>query len=118
MFSSQRPLWLISLVLFFGGMARSMQFTALNTIAFSDVPQTEMASANTLFSTAFQLAMGLGVALGAIAWRIGSALAPEAGAATASRIAFLVVAVTSMVGVWYSVRLKPGAGDHVSRNKF
>ncbi|WP_117259869.1 MFS transporter, partial [Klebsiella pneumoniae] len=117
LFASQMPLWLICLVLFLGGMARSMQFTALNTIAFSDVPQAEMASANTLFSTAFQLAMGLGVALGAIAWRIGAVVAPEAGAATAFRIAFLVVAVISLLGVWDSARLKPGSGDHVAKNK-
>src|SRR5664279_2189818 len=60
--SAETPLALAALILFIGGMTRSMQFTALNTIAFADVPQRAMANANTLFSTAFQLAMGLGVA--------------------------------------------------------
>ncbi|WBO61214.1 MFS transporter [Acidocella sp. MX-AZ03] len=59
------PLPVICAILFLGGATRSMQFTALNTIAFADVPQARMAGANTLFSTAAQLAMGLGVAVGA-----------------------------------------------------
>jgi EmrB/QacA subfamily drug resistance transporter len=50
------PVWVIAAVLFAGGLTRSMQFSALNTIAFADVPQKRMAAANTLFSTAFQVA--------------------------------------------------------------
>jgi len=117
LFSTDTPLWLMCGVLFVGGMTRSMQFTALNTIAFSDVPQERMSDANTLFSTAFQLAMGLGVALGAVAWRVGETVMSGAGAATPFRIAFLVVAAVSLLAVLDSARLKPGAGDHVARNK-
>lgn len=109
------PLPLACAILFLGGMTRSMQFTALNTIAFADIPRAAMSGANTLFSSAFQLAMGLGVALGAIAWRIGGMLAPpEADLALPFRIAFLVVAAISLIGVWDSVRLAPEAGEHVS----
>ncbi|HEV7814838.1 MAG TPA: MFS transporter, partial [Janthinobacterium sp.] len=61
------PIWLICLLLFIGGLSRSMQFTAYNTIAFADIPQPRMAAANTLFSTAFQVALGLGIAVGAVA---------------------------------------------------
>ena len=93
------PLWLAALVLFIGGMTRSMQFTALNTIAFADVPQRGMANANTLFSTAFQLAMGLGVALGAVAWRIGEALSPSDDPATPFRIAFVIVGFVALLGL-------------------
>ncbi|EHQ8971375.1 multidrug efflux MFS transporter [Escherichia coli] len=115
LFVGEMPLWLICGVLFLGGMARSMQFTALNTIAFSDVPQAQMSSANTLFSTAFQIAMGLGIALGAIAWRIGEAVAPGTEPATAFRVAFLVVAVTSLLAVIDSIMLKSDAGNHVAK---
>ncbi len=115
LFASSMPLWLICVVLFLGGMARSMQFTAFNTIAFADVPQAQMASANTLFSTAFQLAMGLGIALGAIAWRIGEVVVPGADTTAAFRVAFLVVAVTSLLAVADSAMLRPGAGDHVAK---
>jgi hypothetical protein len=37
-----------------------MQFTGISSLAFAEVPTTEMSSANTLFSTSLQLANGLG----------------------------------------------------------
>ncbi|VTP63116.1 High-copy suppressor of rspA [Serratia rubidaea] len=36
------PVWLIIALLFVSGLTRSMQFTALNTLAFSEVPQSKM----------------------------------------------------------------------------
>ena len=112
------PLPVICAILFVGGMSRSMQFTALNTIAFADIPQKAMAAANTLFSVAFQLAMGLGVALGAIAWRIGElAVSPGDSATLPFRIAFLLVAAVALIGVWDSMMLQATAGEHVAKRK-
>ncbi len=114
-FTSTTSLWLVCLVLFIGGMSRSTQFTALNTIAFADIAQSAMSSANTLFSTAFQLAIGLGIALGAIAWRVGDAVAGSHDPAWPFRIAFLIVAAVSLTGVVDSIRLDRSAGDHVAK---
>jgi EmrB/QacA subfamily drug resistance transporter len=112
------PLPLICAILFVGGMTRSMQFTALNTVAFADIPPRSMSAANTLFSAAVQLAMGLGVALGAIAWRIGGVVAAsDASPALPFRIAFLLIAAVSLIGVWDSVRLDPAAGEHIAKHK-
>ena len=115
LFSITTPLWLVAMVLFIGGMARSMQFTALNTVAFADVEQQDMSDANTLFSTIFQLSVGFGVALGALGWRAGEVLLPAGDAATPFRFAFLVVAALSLLAVLDSLRLERGAGDAVSR---
>ncbi len=62
------PLTLLVLVV--SGASRSMQFTAFNTLAFADVPERWTSSANTMFSVAFQLGIGFGVALGALALRL------------------------------------------------
>ena len=67
----QTPAWLVMLILYLGGVFRSIQFTAISTLAFADVPSVQMSYANTLFSTATQLAVGLGITLGAIGIRIG-----------------------------------------------
>ncbi|WP_119944337.1 MFS transporter [Neorhizobium sp. NCHU2750] len=115
LFGPTMPLWLILLLLFLGGMTRSMQFTALNTIAFADVPAKGMSSANTLFSTVFQLAIGLGIALGAVGWRIGDQFPSAADPAMPFRIAFLIVAAISSLGLIDSFRLAANAGDAVSR---
>lgn len=112
------PVWLIGAILFAGGMTRSMQFTAFNTIAFVDVPQARMAAANTLSSTTFQLAMGLGIALGALAVRAGTWLAPLLGLARVPaveyRIAFLLVAVVSLAGLRDVFGLRADAGARIS----
>ena len=113
------PVWIIAAVLFVGGLTRSMQFTALNTIAFADVPQPRMAAANTLFSTAFQVALGLGVALGATGVRLGHWSARQLGigdwAAIDYRLAFVLVALVSLIGLADALRLAPQAGEQVAR---
>lgn len=105
-----QPFWLLCVGLFIGGMSRSMQFTAINTLAFADVPQPQMTNANTLFSAAFQLSIGLGVALGATAWRIGEALSRTVEGTLPFRIAFLLIALTSLIAVAGSLRLPREAG--------
>jgi MFS family permease len=54
------PWWLVCSLLFCTGMTRSMQFTALNTIGFADVPQPQMRDATTLFSVLQQMNAGMG----------------------------------------------------------
>ena len=67
---------------------------------------------------AFQLAMGLGVALGAIAWRIGElAVSPGDSATLPFRIAFLLVATVALIGVWDSMLLQATAGEHVAKRR-
>lgn len=114
-FTQNTPLWLICSILFLGGMTRSMQFTAFNTLTFTDVPKMQMPDANTLFSTAFQLTMGFGITLGAIAWRIGEYIMPHADHAWAFRIAFLIIAVTSLLAVFDSFKIKPDIGKQIFR---
>jgi EmrB/QacA subfamily drug resistance transporter len=115
----ETPVVVIAALLFVGGMFRSMQFTALNTIAFSDVPQPQMSGANTLFSTAFQLALGMGIAVGALALRLGEWLIPKLGLqqwpAAPYRLAFILVAVVALLGLLDCLGLKADAGDNISR---
>ncbi|MBT9384217.1 MFS transporter [Pseudooceanicola sp. CBS1P-1] len=109
----ETPVGPVLALLFVSGLARSMQFTALTTLAFADVPQAEMGTANTLFSTLVQLSRGLGVALGAIGWRLGTGLFPEDPAA-GFRLAFALVAAISLLAVIDSLRLARDAGDAVA----
>lgn len=115
----QTPLVVIAVLLFVGGVFRSMQFTALNTLAFSEVPQPQMSEANTLFSTVFQLALGMGIAVGALAIRLSEWLVPHIGLsqwpAAPYRLAFVLVAVVALLGIWDSLGLKADAGDNISR---
>ncbi|MCJ9723031.1 DHA2 family efflux MFS transporter permease subunit [Agrobacterium sp. SHOUNA12C] len=121
LFSPDTPIWFIIPVLFIGGMLRSMHFTALNTIAFADIPPRQMTGANTLFSTAFQLTMGMGIAVGAIGIRIGQAISAPLGmsgiTAIEFRLAFLMLGVIALLAVLDCLPLDPKAGDNVSRKR-
>ena len=112
------PDWLIMLLLFLGGLSRSMQFTGISTLAFSDVPASHMADANTLFSTALQLSVGLGITVGALGTRFGEQLVErmqwQAVPGMSFKIAFVVIAVITLFGWLDMLRLKPDAGATVS----
>ncbi|ELY2855608.1 MFS transporter [Cronobacter dublinensis] len=114
----QTPVWLILLVLFLGGVFRSIQFTGVSTLAFADVPAGEMSYANTLFSTATQLAVGLGVTLGAIGIRLGEVISETffttAVPGLSFRLAFVMMALLSLAGMADTLRLAAHAGSSVS----
>src|SRR5258706_257989 len=55
----------ILVLLLAGGFFRSLQFTSTNTLAFADVPPTRISRATSMTSTAQQLSISMGVALGA-----------------------------------------------------
>ncbi len=114
----QTPVWVIMLVLYLGGVFRSIQFTAISTLAFADVPSPQMSYANTLFSTATQLAVGLGITLGAIGIRIGELcsemLGIEALPGIGFRLAFVAIALVCLLGMFDTLRLVKDAGSAVS----
>jgi EmrB/QacA subfamily drug resistance transporter len=109
----ETPKAVIVPLLFVSGLARSMQFTALNTLAFADVPQPRMSGANTLFSMLNQMASGLGIAIGAIALRLASLLHPatEAVSTRDFQIAFGVIAMLAIGAMLDFRRLAPDAAD-------
>jgi EmrB/QacA subfamily drug resistance transporter len=107
-------------LLFVSGVTRSMQFTALSTLAFADIPADGMSGANTLLNIAQQLAMGVGIALGAVALRIAGIFdssAPGAISLVSFHVAFVIVGGIAVVGVVAAIGLHPAAGDEVRRPK-
>jgi predicted MFS family arabinose efflux permease len=107
---------IIAILLIVSGASRSLQFTALGTLAFADVPAPLMSSANTVFSVAFQLALGLGVAVGAVMLRAaGTMLHNEAASSLpAFRGAFGALAVLMALTALSALRLTRDAGAEVS----
>jgi EmrB/QacA subfamily drug resistance transporter len=66
LFRPTTPHLAIVLTLLTGGFFRSLQMTALNALAYADVPPPMMSNASSLASMAQQLFMSLGVALAAL----------------------------------------------------
>lgn len=113
LFSSRTPLVAILAVLVVSGAARSTGFTAYNTITFADIDPSDIRHANTIAWTSFQLAVAVGVALGAVALRLGSWAAPALGAGSATpayRTAFFILAAVTFVAGVEALRMRRDDG--------
>ncbi|MGO9057794.1 MAG: MFS transporter [Candidatus Binataceae bacterium] len=71
LFRPTTPHFLIALALFSGGFFRSLQFTCINALGYADIPNSLMSNASSLSSMGQQLTISLGVAIAALALRIG-----------------------------------------------
>jgi len=120
MLSPATPVPVILILLVISGASRSMQFTAINTLAYADVPERMMSPANTMFSVAYQLSQGFGVALGAVSLRVAT-LASGSTAAGPGRAEFhfalIGLAVLMVLISSQALRLPADAGDVVRLGK-
>jgi EmrB/QacA subfamily drug resistance transporter len=116
----QTPRTIILAVLFISGLCRSMQFTSLTTLAFSDIPSSHMSAATTFSSMVTQMTGGMGVAVGAIALRLAALFRGEAGTTPTLpdfRIAFLLVSLLAFAAVIDCFTLASSAGAQVSGHR-
>ena len=116
-----RPSWpLAGLygVLVVGGFLRSLQFTAYNTIAYADIPRARMSAATSLYSTIQQLSLTMGISIGAAALEFATVLSGRGAPGVGDfSVAFVVVAMFSLVAAPMSWRLPAGAGAELSGHR-
>jgi EmrB/QacA subfamily drug resistance transporter len=118
LFTVTTPLLLIMIILVVGGFFRSLQFTAINTVAYAEVEQAQMSRATTLVSVNQQLAVSAGVAVGAFSVETTLWLHHETElSATVFAPAFLVVALISAASCWFFWQMPDDAGHEISGRK-
>lgn len=114
-FTPATPPLAIFALLLIGGFFRSLQFTAVNTLGYADVPPQLMSRATGFASMAQQLAATAGVALGALLLHVilllhgGTVLRYQEFAP-----AFVVVALFSLASLPLFLSLSPAAGDELT----
>jgi EmrB/QacA subfamily drug resistance transporter len=115
LFTITTPLLLIMILLVVGGFCRSLQFTAINTLAYSEIEPAQMSRATTLVSVNQQLAVSAGVAIGAFS--VESTMwfhhATELSAADFAP-GFIVVAIISTISSYFFFEMPADAGHQVS----
>lgn len=118
LFTQATPALVIFAVLLASGFFRSLQFTAINTIAYADLDQSQMSRAIGFTSMAQQLALSLGVGLGALMLDLSGAWH---GTQTPGRSEFALALLTIAGGVALSAllfaRLPGDAGNEVARRE-
>jgi MFS family permease len=111
---------LVIAILFFHGAARSMEFTCLTTLAYSEIPPERMSRANGFLSAVMQLSLGMGVAIGAITLRLVAHARGHSAAAPQLRdfhLAVLLMAFVALGPVFDSLGLRPDAGAGTSGHR-
>ena len=113
LFSSDSSRAFMMTIIFLGGVFRSLQFTALNTIAFAEIEGPLMSQATSFSQMAQRLSLSFGVAISAFVlfWVGGEgAHMPVQAFATA----FVVVGVLSGLSLFSFVKLTADAGDEIA----
>jgi EmrB/QacA subfamily drug resistance transporter len=118
LFTASTPLLLIMIILVVGGFFRSLQFTAINTVAYAEVEPAQMSRATTLVSVNQQLAISAGVAVGAFSVE-STMMLRHASELTASEFppAFIVVAIISAASAYFFWQMPDDAGHEISGRK-
>ena len=115
LFTPETPHLLILAVLLAGGFFRSLQFTSLNALAYSDIPQRDMGPATSFYAVAQQLSLAAGVVCAASMLELAQYLRGDLMLTVDDfAYAFFVVALISAFSVFSHLNLAPDAGAEVS----
>lgn len=118
LFNRDTPHVALMAVLLVAGLTRSMQFTALNTMAFADIHASQRSSASTLSSMLQQASMVLGIALAAFLLNISQVVRGAAALDIADfRVAFIVVGALGVLSSWRFLQLPLDAGAEVTGHR-
>ncbi|WP_206245288.1 MFS transporter [Novosphingobium terrae] len=107
------PFWAMALAMMLVGMARSVPFTGMVSLAFADVAQDELPGAIVLNSIGNALSSAIGISLGALCLNLPSLAGPADGAGP-YRLALLVLAMIGLCAVPLFARLPATAGARIT----
>ncbi|MDX6805231.1 DHA2 family efflux MFS transporter permease subunit [Terrihabitans rhizophilus] len=118
LFTPQTPWGFILVVLLIGGFFRSLQFTAVNALGYSDIDNERMSRATSMTSVCQQVALSVGVSIGALT--LESAMRLRGGTELLPADftwAFVLVGTMSFLSFLVFLRLPPEAGAEVSGHR-
>ena len=111
-FTPTTPMAAMLGVLLMGGFFRSLQFTALNTLAFADIPHERMSRASSFAAMTQQLSVSLGVGIAAGTLNVSMALRGGGSLAVADVVAgFIVIGLLCALAAIMFRRLPEHAGQ-------
>ena len=109
------PVLALDAILLIGGVFRSLQFTAFNTIAYADVPRSRMSAATSFYATFQQITITLGISISAGCLEFATVLSGHAQPSIDDYAwSFLLVSLIGLISVPVCARLDEHAGDLVS----
>ncbi len=113
-----RPGWpwlAIYVLMFAGGFLQSLQFTAYNVVAYTDITRPLMSAATSFYTTFQQLMLSAGICAAAAVLAASMAVQHHAAAELSDfSVAWVVLGVVTMIAVPICARLAGNAGDEMA----
>jgi EmrB/QacA subfamily drug resistance transporter len=117
-FTATTPISVMVAILFIGGFFRSLQFTCINAISYAEVDQPEMSQATSFTSAFQQIALSLGITVGASVLQLSLLIRHSETLIPADFMpAFLVVGFIAASSFASFARLSKDAGEEVAGRK-
>jgi EmrB/QacA subfamily drug resistance transporter len=116
--ASHTPLWQVVCLGLMQGFFNSLQFTSMNSMAYSDIESKDSSMASTMGSSMQQLSMSFGLACGSLvtAWYLGDVPQTDRLAVTSAlHQAFLTLGAITLVSSLSFWALRPNDGSAVSQ---
>jgi EmrB/QacA subfamily drug resistance transporter len=115
---SATPIFLIVCLGLVQGFLNSLQFSSMNSMAYSDIGESDSSMASTLASSMQQMSMSFGLACGTLvaAWYLGDVpQTDQAGVTRALHYAFLTLGGLTLISSLSYWTLRPEDGENVSK---
>ncbi|WP_430459014.1 DHA2 family efflux MFS transporter permease subunit [Pusillimonas minor] len=117
-FEASTPFWVMVAILAVGGVFRSLQFTAVNTLTYAQLTSAQMSKASTFAAMAQQLGISLGVGCAALIMNISM---NARGAATLAQDdvawAFAAIGAITALSFFSFIRLPANAAEQLHQKK-
>jgi EmrB/QacA subfamily drug resistance transporter len=109
------PHWIIYMILLTGGFFRSLQFTALNGLAFAEIDQPQMSRASTMSTMGQRLAQSIGIGFAATLLRFFQTQTHQAKLTVAAITpAFLIIGAVALISAGFFFVLPANAGAELN----
>ncbi len=115
--SGEISVFFVAAILFGFGLLRSLQFSALNTMVYAEVPLERSSRATSLADTLKQLWQGFGVGIAAVVVEVLQSQLPQEKHLSAFEFAIEVMALFAFVAAIVFYKLSSDAGSAVSGHK-
>jgi EmrB/QacA subfamily drug resistance transporter len=120
LFDTGTPSWVIFIAYLCFGCMRSLQYNALSTLQYAEIPSREMSAATSFASMMQQVCTGAGIAIGALLLQlvlVARGAKADALGQDDVRIVFLVVGLFALGSIPFFRRLARDAGAEVSGHR-
>ncbi len=111
LFTLETPVWVMTMILLFGGFFRSLEFTSVNTLSFSNIKPEQMSQASSFSATAQQVGISIGMGIATLSIDVSMRLNGSVSASVQDiKWGFIVIGAASILSALWFRRLEKSAG--------